>query len=587
MKLGLDLRTTLSQTLTPQQIQYLKLLQLPLIQLEQHIRQEIDENPMLDEIGELEFSAEGDDLDSDLGIVGDDSVEGFESSDENLEYIPNDSIALIKENQIKEDESIDIFKSLYSDEPDYSNNNKSDSDDDDGEPFQIKAHTSFIEEIEKQFNMLDLSDEQKILGTHIIGNIDDDGYLRRELNEIVDEANSTIADFNFRLQKEDYERKQMTVKYEHNGANPALAYRLAQESIEQLKKADIIKKEDFSIFNDDNLIKQFDKTYTNGNGKKLRVFTPVNMNDAEMVLKQIQELDPPGIGSRTIKECLLAQCNFLYENKPGKHLAIRLLNEAYEPFIKKHYPVIIKQLGITESQLREAIDFIKTLNPKPGAGDFQSEMNTVIPDFTISKDPDTQELYISVNDSRIPSIRLSQAYAHLKKEARQKKFNKDTRTWIRNKYEEAKFLIQAIQQRKATMLKVMTAIAGKQREFFHYGHSALRPLIYKDIAEATSLDISTVCRIVNGKYVQTDFGTFELKFFFSESLPSDEGDEISTTVIKQTLKEVIEAENKSKPYSDDKLSSMLKEHGYNVARRTVAKYREQLKIPVARLRKEI
>ncbi len=255
--------------------------------------------------------------------------------------------------------------------------------------------------------------------------------------------------------------------------------------------------------------------------------------------------------------------------------------------MKKHYHQIIKDLGISHDELKNALDFIRRLNPKPGIGDFHTETNTIIPDFIITKDYETNELKIIVNDSHIPPIKMSSAYEKLKKELQYKNSNKETKEWIRNKYEDAKFMIQAIQQRRRTMLKVMTAIGYLQKEFFYEGVSALKPLIYKDIANQTGLDISTICRIVNGKYVQTEFGTFELKFFFSESLPTDDGDEVAAKVVKEIIKDIIDNEPKNKPYSDDKITKMLKERGYKVARRTVAKYRDQLKIPVARLRKEL
>jgi RNA polymerase sigma-54 factor len=205
----------------------------------------------------------------------------------------------------------------------------------------------------------------------------------------------------------------------------------------------------------------------------------------------------------------------------------------------------------------------------------------------IIADDESDDLIITVNDNRIPQLRLNKMYEDLKKEARYRKYNKETREWLRKKYDDAKFLLQAIRQRKKTMLKVMTGIAGAQKDFFRYGESALKPLIYKDVADVTGMDVSTICRIVNGKYVQTSFGTFELRYFFSESLPSDDGEEISTRVIKQKIKELIDKEPNLKPHSDDKLTKELKKQGLNVARRTVAKYREQLRIPVARLRKEL
>ena len=329
------------------------------------------------------------------------------------------------------------------------------------------------------------------------------------------------------------------------------------------------------------------ETQLHEDGEKNSRIHDVTIEQAERVLKLIQSLDPPGIASRTIQECLIAQCKSISQKNAAQKLALEILVNAYEPFTMKHFHIIKKQLEVTDDYLREALDVIRKLNPKPGGGDNTGGTQTVIPDFIIEKDEESGEMMISVNDSRLPILRLSDAYDKIKKESRVKMFNKETREFIRNKYEDAKFLIQAIKQRKHTMLKVMTAIGGLQHDYFEIGPAGLKPLIYKNVAEETGLDISTVCRIVNGKYVQTAFGTTELKFFFSESLPSDEGEEIATTVIKQVLKDLIENESKDKPLSDDKIAAKLKKQGYNVARRTVAKYREQLKIPVARLRREL
>jgi RNA polymerase sigma-54 factor len=312
----------------------------------------------------------------------------------------------------------------------------------------------------------------------------------------------------------------------------------------------------------------------------------ITIGDSERVLKRIQHLDPPGLGSRTVQECLIVQLQAESERNPYQDLALEILNKSYDAFSKKHYPVIMKNHNIDEEELRWALEEIRSLNPKPGGLDYQSEMNTVIPDFVISTEDDEEELMISVNDSRVPQLKLSKAYEAMRKEAKNRNVNKETRDWLRGKREDAKFLMQALKQRKNTMLKVMTAIAHFQKNFFYEGPDGLRPLIYKDVAEKTGLDISTVCRIVNGKYVLTPFGTFELKFFFSESLPSEEGEEVSTRIIKNKLKDIIGQENKSKPYSDEKLAKLLKEEGFLVARRTVAKYREQMNILPARMRKK-
>jgi RNA polymerase sigma-54 factor len=334
---------------------------------------------------------------------------------------------------------------------------------------------------------------------------------------------------------------------------------------------------------DKNIIK-FNSLILNNNNSDIEF---VNIQDAEHVLLLIQNLDPPGIASRTVQECLIAQCKSIPKPNAAQKLALVILDECYDAFAMKHYHIISKQLEVTDDYLREAIEVIRRLNPKPGGGRDLNVIHTVIPDFIINKDEESNELIITINDSSLPHLRLNTAYEKLKKEARQKQFNKDTREWIRNKYEDAKFLIQAIKQRKSTMLKVMTAIAGLQSSFFYDGPAMLKPLIYKDVSDNTGLDISTVCRIVNGKYVQTDFGIYELKYFFSESLKNEDGEDVSTTVIKEIIKNILEKEDKRKPLSDDKISSDLKAMGHNVARRTVAKYREQLKIPVARLRKEL
>ncbi len=580
MKLSLDLRATLTQTLTPQQIQYLKLLQLPLVQLEQHVQQEIEENPMLDDA-----QGEDDELFGELAGPTDSSEppefagDFVDEPDKTKEEKPSELI----------DDTIDPFefhKLIWDEGTEYQTKSKSSQGSDEGEGFQIKDSLSFIDELMQQLRMLELSREEVFLGEIIIGNIDNDGYLRRDLEEIVQETNEAIAEYNYEVKK-----TSLVGKSNGNSAlneNPARSYLLSSESAAALGKVYAANPELLENLSDESQ-KELSKYHGNGNSAVLseKLLDNVDVKMAERVLGFIRSLDPPGIGSRNIRECLLAQCKAVPKPNAARKLAIKVLEEAYEPFIKKHYHLIIKQLGISEDYLREAIEVIRRLNPNPGGGNFQPEMNTVIPDFSIFRDEDSDDLMISVNDSLLPVLHLNKAYEKLKKETAYKKFNKDTRDWVRNKYEDAKFLIQAIKQRKSTMLKVMTAIAELQREFFYKGESALRPLIYKNVAEETGLDISTICRIVNHKYVQTEFGTYDLKFFFSEALPSNDGEEIATRVIKQKLKEIIGKEPKNKPYSDDKLSALLKEAGYRVARRTVAKYREQMKIPVARLRKEL
>ncbi len=562
MKLSLDIKTSLTQTLTPQQIQYLKLLQLPLIQLEQQVMQEIEMNPMLEEVGDLDIEIEEP---KDFSEHDHPETE-FAGDDEN-------SPAALKEKFNEEKDPFEFYKVLWEDDSAGAKaKNNAFGDEEDGEPFQIKDSISFFEELVDQLRMQPITQEEFFLGNHIVWNIDDDGYLRRALPEIVEETNNHISELNLDAQENEIDDifEEMQEDY-----NPARQYSVSESGLQML---DHVRSKLTGILINNNTDKE---------EMVLGGLDFVGLEQAEKVLAIIQTLDPPGIGSRDIRECLLAQLYSLPKTNAAQKLAIEILENAYDAFTKKHYSVITKTIEVSEDYLKEALEVIRRLNPKPGGGAFQSETNSVIPDFLVAMDDETDELMITVNDVTMPQIQLSTAYEKLKKEAKLKKFNKDTKNWIRNKYEDAKFLIQAIRQRKSTMLKVMTAIAFKQKTFFAEGQSGLKPLIYKDIAEETGLDISTVCRIVNGKYVQTEFGTYELKFFFSESLPNDDGEEVSTRVIKQIIVEIISKESKSKPLSDEKISKYLKEKGYNVARRTVAKYREQLKIPVARLRKEL
>jgi len=539
MKLGLNLQTSLQQTLTPQQIQYLKLLQLSALQFEQHVHSEVENNPMLEEQRET-TDFEGTTIEP-VSAISDDS--GTESAPQPVVY-GNQTGSIIQTHSEIQDTSdgFEFYKLLWGEDPSAarsSDYNPSEDEDDDTTSYLFREMPSLEDEMREQIRFLPLSAEEQLLADYIIGNVDSDGYLRRPLADLVAEVNGLIAEHNLAIQA------------------PAL-----------LGTANT----------------GYERDIISGISDMLEA---LSLKQAESVLSRIQNLDPPGFASRTVQECLVAQLKSVKKANAAQKLALLVLTDAYEPFAMKHYPVIAKQLDVTEDYLREAIDVIRNLNPRPGGGTFGPESNTIAPDFTVEPTEDGSDFIITVNDSRLPVLRVSDAYDRLKKEARFHKFNKETREWLRKKYEDAKFLMQAIRQRKSTMLRVMTAIAGLQRDFFIRGPEGLRPLIYRDVSEITGLDISTVCRIVNGKYVQTHFGTFELKYFFSESLVTDDGEEVSTRIIKQKIKELIDAESKSKPLSDDKLAKDLKRFGYVVARRTVAKYREQLKIPVARLRKEL
>jgi RNA polymerase sigma-54 factor len=547
MKLGLNLQASLQQTLTPQQIQYLKLLQLSAMQFEQHVRTEMENNPMLEEsrddadsMGPTEYEQQ--ERDNRPPPI-EQSTKEFTSTESYSSTSSETSSETYAEPTATptDEEGFDFYKLLWGEDSSASRSAdylpSEDEENDFG--FQIRDVVSLEDELLDQLRYLPISAEQRLFGEYVIGNVDNDGYLRRPLDELISEVNATIAEHNLGLQ-----------------APELLGTRNTGFERDIIEGIDV-------------------------------VLEPITIKTAEIVLKRIQSLDPPGFASRSVQECLVAQLRAVQKPNAAQKLALLVLTQSYDAFAMKHFHVIERQLDVTENYLREAIDVIRHLNPRPGGGTFGHEINTVVPDFTVERSEDGTDILITVNDSRLPILKVSNAYERLKKEARYHKFNKETREFLRKKFEDAKFLMQAIRQRKSTMLRVMTAIAGLQREFYLEGPQSLKPLIYRDVAEITGLDISTVCRIVNGKYVQTEFGTFELKYFFSESLVTDDGEEVSTRIIKQKIKEMIEAESKSKPLSDDKIAKDLKTFGYNVARRTVAKYREQLRIPVARLRREL
>ncbi len=596
INISVGLKTSLQQTLTPQQIQYLKILQMPLIQFEQEIKREVDENPLLDldednydDSNEIEqFNATPE---SDTPNISNeyDLIESANSNDYNDEYADSniyfEDIKNMTESPLsnyvagEDEDPYHLYTLMLQDDAELSTSPKSNYDDDDDSPsFQIKSPVNFLEELEKQLSLFYLSEEELLLGKHILWNVDEDGYLRRELNDIAKETNSHIAEMNFETQKNLFIQNS-TLKAKLIKKNPAYKYLIDDTSKSLLGSILIDKPELINELSADFLKFSFDKINT--------MLKPVNLEQAEKVLKIIQSLDPPGIASRNIQECLISQLKIVQNPTYAQSNALRLLQNAFEEFSRKHFKDVQKVLNINDDDLKDAIEVIKKLNPKPGEGISFSEVNTVIPDFVIELDEKNYEPQVILNDSTIPPIRINDLYESLKRESKEKKYNKETKQWIRSKYEDAKFLIQAIQQRKITMLKIMVAIAGIQKDFFLYGPENVKPMIYKDISDVTGMDISTVCRIVNNKFVQSPYGTFELKSFFSESLPNDDGEEVSTTVIKQKIKEMIDKEDKNKTISDDQIAKNLKDEGYNVARRTVAKYREQMKIPVARLRKEL
>jgi len=476
----------LLQKLSPQQIQMIKLLEVPTLQIEQRIKKELEENPALEE------GSEEEDVPSET-----EEEDQFDEKDKDQEEFTLDDYI--------EDDDI----------PEYRLQAKNYSKDEDRRneiPFSVGA--SFQEYLESQLSLRDLTEKQKILGEYILGNIDEDGYLRRELINIVDD----------------------------------LAFLQNVETTEA---------------------------------------------ELEEVLKIIQDLEPAGIGARTLRECLLLQLEKRDKSEPSLKLAYNILDSHFEEFTKRHYDKIILRLGITENELKAAIEEILHLNPKPGgvySDPFSKTSQPIIPDFILELSEDGFDLHL--NSKNLPELRLSSAYSEMlhsySKDKSQKKEMKDAVLFVKQKIDSAKWFIDAIKQRQNTLLLTMNAILEYQQEYFIDGdETKLKPMILKDVAEMTGLDISTVSRVANSKFVQTHFGIFPLKFFFSEGLQTDSGEEVSTREIKRILRDCIENEQKRKPLTDESLTDILQEKGYQIARRTVAKYREQLNIPVARLRKEI
>jgi RNA polymerase sigma-54 factor len=304
--------------------------------------------------------------------------------------------------------------------------------------------------------------------------------------------------------------------------------------------------------------------------------------DVEKVLKQIQKFDPVGIASRNLQECLKIQLECM-DPSETRDLSMRMIDEAFHDFVNKRYEKVANILDVSVEAIKKSLDIINKLNPKPGEGYLDSRQNYIIPDFTVEKVDD--ELVVSLNEWNTPGLQIS---AHYKKLIRQsKKLDRDVRSFLKKKVDSARWFLNALQQRRVTMLKTMNALVDLQKGFFENGPEYIKPLIMKDVAEVIEMDISTVSRVVNGKYVQTDYGVFELKFFFNEGMETITGENMSTLKIKDQLQEIIDSENPQSPFSDDKLADLLKQKGIPIARRTVAKYREQLDIPIARLRRSI
>lgn len=478
------LEQKLQQKLSPAQIQVIKMLEVPTLELEERIRQELEENPALEE--GREESETDNEFDDDL------NDDGGNNDDMDLEeYMVDDDI------------------------PDYRLKANNTSKDDKKEDIPFSIGNTFHENLIEQLGLQQISEHERLLAEYVIGNIDEEGYLRRTVESMVDDI----------------------------------------------------------VFH-----------------------AGVHTTDEEMmdIVSMIQEFDPPGVGATDLQECLKLQLERKIYN-PTLDIALKIVEEYFEEFSRKHYDRIKKGLDIDDDMLREAAAEIAHLNPKPGnawGGNLlEKSMTVVVPDFILENDEG--KLSVHLNNSNIPELRVSNAYNELfqeytEKKAEKSKGLKDAVTFAKQKIDSARWFIDAIKQRHETLLTTMRAIVEFQYEFFIEGDDVyLRPMILKDIADITGYDISTVSRVSNSKYIQTEFGVYPVKYFFSESMTNDSGEEVSTREIKKILQECIENENKKKPLNDDALADVLKTKGYNIARRTVAKYREQLSIPVARLRKEI
>ncbi len=447
-----------------------------------------------------------------------------------------------------------------------------DGDDFDHDEYPIAAEKSFIEAIiEEQIPYLHLSEEQCMLAEQILYSVESSGYLYESLNDIVEDVNEQIYQIN--IQRE----------------------RLA-EQYRDSQTADLDDEWE-SAFDDDTPITFGRNVSTSLQSqtlpKPLQPLKRVNTDMAEQVRQVIMlKVEPSGIAANSLQECLLAQLRALPKRNAAEKLAVEILTKSYKAYSMKHYDTIRRELRVEQSYLAEALDTIRKLNPKPGGGSTSFGQPSIVPDFFVYRDEGDQGFIVELNDTRMPAIKINEAYQRMRDELKSKKRNemneetKKTRGFLKERADNAKVIMQALQERRKTMIKVMTAIVKHQETYFAQGITGMKPLIYKTIAEDTGLDISTVCRVVNGKYTETEFGIMELRGFFSESITGDDGEEISTARIKEALNQMISKEPKNKPLSDQKLTKELNKAGFNVARRTVAKYREQLNIPVARLRKD-
>jgi RNA polymerase sigma-54 factor len=484
----LSLSQTIQQRLSPQQIQFIKLLQIPTFELSARIEEELEINPALEEGMEMDNEIkERDEYDEDFDDYADEEFGDYNDRD------------------------IDIESYLHDDYSGYKMQGDGNGDEDDKE-MPIAMISSLTDHLVSQLGFLRLEEQHEIIGKQLIGSIETDGYIRRPMQAIVN-----------------------------------------------------------------------DLAFTQG------IYT--TLEDVEMVLKQIQTFDPPGIAARDLQECLLLQLDRKDSEDAIVQYAIKIIEDSFEEFSKKHYDKIQKRLGVDDECIKKAVKVITKLNPKPGAAEEDGTIiQYLLPDYILMNH--NGKLELSLNSKNAPELRVSHSFHEMldtyDKSDKNNRAIKETVTFIKQKLDSAKWFIDAIKQRQNTLLRTMKAILDYQKEFFLTGdETKLRPMILKDIATQIDMDISTVSRVASSKSVQTEFGLYPLKYFFSEGIATDSGEDVSSREVKNILKELIDNEPKKNPLSDDKLEKYLNEKGYNIARRTVAKYREQLNIPVARLRKQL
>ncbi|MEI7803209.1 MAG: RNA polymerase factor sigma-54 [Bacteroidota bacterium] len=499
--------------MSPQQIQLMKLLQIPAANLEERIKEELEANPALEE-GMSEDPDEKESVNSEDDVPEEptDEIPEIEKP-ETDDTIDDDSTDDITDTSV-DDNEVDITDYMDEDEvADYSTRGDAYSEDEEKMGVPIPVQRSFHEYLEEQAGLLEMPEEDLELVHYLIGSIDEDGYLRRPIDAMVDD-----------------------LSFSQN----------IQTTFEKL----------------------------------------------EELLKIVQQLEPAGVGARNLSECLLLQ---LKRKQAETHteidtLAIEVITKYFDEFVKKHYDKLQKGLEIDDKKFKLVMNEIIHLNPKPGSA-FAGSPNSeafIVPDFFITNNEG--KLEITLHNMNIPELRISNAFKAMMKDYKKSndKKSKEALIFIKQKMDSAKWFIDAITQRYNTLYAVMHTIMEYQYEFFLTGdETQMRPMILKDIAERIGMDISTISRVANSKYVQTEFATYKLKFFFSESLSTDSGEEVSTREVKKILSDLIDLEDKKKPLADERLTELLREKGYNIARRTVAKYREQLNIPVARLRREL